>query len=98
MSTWTSWPGKSQRTASTSKPHWPYHFWTPSTVRRWWVGTLLRCCSRARGSCAGVEMAIKALAWMARALEPPVYCYHEIVHNQKVVKRCLPTLATVERP
>ncbi len=40
-----------------------------------------------RGFCAGVEMAIKALAWMVRAFEPPVYCYHEIVHNQLVVKR-----------
>jgi 4-hydroxy-3-methylbut-2-enyl diphosphate reductase len=40
-----------------------------------------------RGFCAGVEMAIKALAWMVRAFEPPVYCYHEIVHNQRVVKR-----------
>jgi len=30
-------------------------------------------------------MAIKALAWMVRAFEPPVYCYHEIVHNQLVV-------------
>ena len=37
--------------------------------------------------CAGVEMAIKALAWMVRAFEAPVYCYHEIVHNQLVVKR-----------
>src|SRR3546814_13291196 len=32
-------------------------------------------------------MAIKALAWMVRAFEPPVYCYHEIVHNQLVVER-----------
>ena len=40
-----------------------------------------------RGFCAGVEMAIKALAWMVRAFEPPVYCYHEIVHNQSVVQR-----------
>jgi 4-hydroxy-3-methylbut-2-enyl diphosphate reductase len=40
-----------------------------------------------RGFCAGVEMAIKALAWMVRAFEPPVYCYHEIVHNQIVVRR-----------
>jgi 4-hydroxy-3-methylbut-2-en-1-yl diphosphate reductase len=38
-----------------------------------------------RGFCAGVEMAIKALAWMVRIFEPPVYCYHEIVHNQRVV-------------
>ena len=40
-----------------------------------------------RGFCAGVEMAIKALGWMVRAFEPPVYCYHEIVHNQLVVDR-----------
>jgi 4-hydroxy-3-methylbut-2-enyl diphosphate reductase len=40
-----------------------------------------------RGFCAGVEMAIKALSWMVRSFEPPVYCYHEIVHNQRVVRR-----------
>jgi 4-hydroxy-3-methylbut-2-enyl diphosphate reductase len=40
-----------------------------------------------RGFCAGVEMAIKAWAWMVRSFEPPVYCYHEIVHNQQVVQR-----------
>ncbi|HWM22952.1 MAG TPA: 4-hydroxy-3-methylbut-2-enyl diphosphate reductase [Ilumatobacteraceae bacterium] len=40
-----------------------------------------------RGFCAGVEMAIKALAWMVRSFEPPVYCYHEIVHNQLIVDR-----------
>jgi len=32
-------------------------------------------------------MAIKALAWMVRSFPAPVYCYHEIVHNQIVVKR-----------
>ncbi len=40
-----------------------------------------------RGFCAGVEMAIKALAWMVRSFPAPVYCYHEIVHNQLVVRR-----------
>ena len=40
-----------------------------------------------RGFCAGVEMAIKALSWMVDAFDPPVYCYHEIVHNQLVVDR-----------
>jgi 4-hydroxy-3-methylbut-2-en-1-yl diphosphate reductase len=40
-----------------------------------------------RGFCAGVEMAIKALAWMVRTFESPVYCYHEIVHNKVVVDR-----------
>lgn len=38
-----------------------------------------------RGFCAGVEKAIKALDWMTRVFEAPVYCYHEIVHNQYVV-------------
>src|SRR6185437_15633635 len=27
----------------------------------------------------------KALAWMVRVFDPPVYCYHEIVHNRHVV-------------
>jgi 4-hydroxy-3-methylbut-2-en-1-yl diphosphate reductase len=40
-----------------------------------------------RGFCAGVEMAIKALVWMVKVHEPPVYCYHEIVHNRLVVDR-----------
>ena len=40
-----------------------------------------------RGFCAGVEMAIKALAWMVRSFPEPVYCYHEIVHNKLVVQR-----------
>ena len=40
-----------------------------------------------RSFCAGVEMAIKALAWMVRTFEPPVYCYHEIVHNRIVVDK-----------
>jgi 4-hydroxy-3-methylbut-2-enyl diphosphate reductase len=38
-----------------------------------------------RGFCAGVEKAIKALAWMVKIFPAPVYCYHEIVHNQFVV-------------
>lgn len=38
-----------------------------------------------RGFCAGVEMAIKALTWMVKVFEAPVYCYHEIVHNAAVV-------------
>jgi 4-hydroxy-3-methylbut-2-en-1-yl diphosphate reductase len=38
-----------------------------------------------RGFCAGVEKAIKALAWMVAVFDAPVYCYHEIVHNKHVV-------------
>ena len=49
------------------------------------VDRVLLCAPR--GFCAGVEMAIKALAWMVRSFEPPVYCYHEIVHNKLVVDR-----------
>jgi 4-hydroxy-3-methylbut-2-enyl diphosphate reductase len=37
-----------------------------------------------RGFCAGVEMAIKALTWMTRIFDGPVYCFHEIVHNEWV--------------
>lgn len=40
-----------------------------------------------RGFCAGVEMAIKALAWLVRSSDGPVYCYHEIVHNKAVVEK-----------
>ena len=40
-----------------------------------------------RSFCAGVEMAIKALAWLVKLNPPPVYCYHEIVHNRLVVER-----------
>ncbi len=32
-------------------------------------------------------MAIKSLTWMVRIFDPPVYCYHEIVHNKVVVAR-----------
>ena len=39
-----------------------------------------------RGFCAGVDMAIKALTWMVKIFEAPVYCYHEIVHNRFVVE------------
>ena len=42
-----------------------------------------------RGFCAGVEKAIKALDWMVTVFEPPVYCYHEIVHNRHVVEHFL---------
>lgn len=49
------------------------------------VDQVLLCAPR--GFCAGVEMAIKALSWMVRAFDAPVYCYHEIVHNKLVVDR-----------
>ncbi len=32
-------------------------------------------------------MAIKALTWLVRVFDGPVYCYHEIVHNKLVVER-----------
>ena len=39
-----------------------------------------------RGFCAGVEMAIKALTWMIKLFPTPIYCYHEIVHNDWIVE------------
>ena len=30
-------------------------------------------------------MAIKALTWMVRVFDPPIYCFHQIVHNEWVV-------------
>jgi hypothetical protein len=40
QSIWTCLPGKSQLTASDSNPHCPYHFCSPSTDIRYWVGML----------------------------------------------------------
>ena len=39
-----------------------------------------------RGFCAGVNMAIDSLDLTLQEFGPPVYVYHEIVHNQYVVK------------
>ncbi len=38
-----------------------------------------------RGFCAGVNMAIESLELTLRAFGPPIYVYHEIVHNRYVV-------------
>lgn len=39
-----------------------------------------------RGFCAGVNMAVTSLELAIRQFGPPIYVYHEIVHNQYVVK------------
>ncbi len=39
-----------------------------------------------RGFCAGVNMAIESLDLTLREFGPPVYVYHEIVHNKYVVE------------
>lgn len=39
-----------------------------------------------RGFCAGVHMAIDSLDLALREFGPPVYVYHEIVHNKHVVE------------
>ncbi len=39
-----------------------------------------------RGFCAGVNMAIESLDLALQAFGPPVYVYHEIVHNRFVVE------------
>jgi 4-hydroxy-3-methylbut-2-en-1-yl diphosphate reductase len=38
-----------------------------------------------RGFCAGVNMAIESLELALTSLTPPIYVYHEIVHNKYVV-------------
>lgn len=38
-----------------------------------------------RGFCAGVNMAVQSLELALQHFEPPIYVYHEIVHNQFVV-------------
>ena len=38
-----------------------------------------------RGFCAGVNMAVESLDLTLRTFGPPVYVYHEIVHNRLVV-------------
>jgi 4-hydroxy-3-methylbut-2-enyl diphosphate reductase len=39
------------------------------------------------GFCAGVESAVKSLAWMTVLHRPPVFCVHPVVHNEDVVAR-----------
>ena len=40
-----------------------------------------------RGFCAGVNMAVHSLELAIKNFPPPMYVYHEIVHNQYVVKQ-----------
>lgn len=40
-----------------------------------------------RGFCAGVMMAVDALQKVIEEIGPPVFVYHEIVHNKHVVER-----------
>ncbi len=39
-----------------------------------------------RGFCAGVNMAVSSLELAIKHFGPPIYVYHEIVHNQYVVR------------
>src|SRR5687768_6473927 len=42
---------------------------------------------RPRGFCAGVNMAIEALDTALERFGPPIYVFHEIVHNKHIVER-----------
>ena len=42
--------------------------------------------ARPRGFCAGVEMAVETVARALKKYGPPLYVYHEIVHNRAVVE------------
>src|SRR4051794_683893 len=39
------------------------------------------------GFCAGVDMAVKALAWLVHLYGDPVFCVHDVVHNRRVTER-----------
>lgn len=43
--------------------------------------------ARPRGFCAGVERAIETVEVCLKLYPPPIYVYHEIVHNTHVVER-----------
>jgi len=42
--------------------------------------------AKPRGFCAGVEMAVEAVERALKRHGPPIYVFHEIVHNQYVVR------------
>ena len=39
-----------------------------------------------RGFCAGVVRAVEALEWIVERESPPIYAFHEIVHNRHIVE------------
>src|SRR5438094_10214505 len=41
--------------------------------------------AKPRGFCAGVEMAVETVERALQRHGPPIYVFHEIVHNQHVV-------------
>ncbi len=42
--------------------------------------------ARPRGFCAGVEMAVETVERALKKYGPPLYVFHEIVHNRYVVQ------------
>src|SRR5437762_13512799 len=52
---------------------------------RWWLEMRVLLCNP-RGFCAGVNMAIDCVDQVLRIKGPPVYVFHEIVHNRHVVE------------
>jgi 4-hydroxy-3-methylbut-2-en-1-yl diphosphate reductase len=57
-------------------------------TRRWNIIEDMRVLlASPRGFCAGVNMAIESLELALGAFGPPIYVYHEIVHNQYVVSQ-----------
>ena len=49
------------------------------------LGVMKVLLANPRGFCAGVQMAVDALDLTLKTVRPPVYVYHEIVHNQHIV-------------
>jgi 4-hydroxy-3-methylbut-2-enyl diphosphate reductase len=54
--------------------------------RRSYEGKMKIILASPRGFCAGVNMAIESLDLALQSFGPPVYVYHEIVHNKYVVE------------
>ena len=57
--------------------------WRAKSIRRELMEIIL---ASPRGFCAGVNMAVSSLEMAINHFGPPVYVYHEIVHNQYVVQ------------
>src|SRR5580693_6052317 len=54
-------------------------------LRLVWMARMKIILANPRGFCAGVNMAIECVEKVLAVMGPPVFVYHEIVHNRHVV-------------
>ena len=62
------------------------HCLATADLRRDYHGCMKVLLASPRGFCAGVNMAIESLDLALGVARPPIYVYHEIVHNKYVVE------------